>query len=151
MGCEDVNCPILMQELEFEMKTKIIELMPDMDTWPEWAITARDDGSLFGECMERIRTLSDEYDRLWEEKDLEANKAHKRVAALQSQLEQAEKDLNWKRAELKQSQTAAISEREQFQSEIATQTLRITELEAKIAEFIYDENHGESWPPGPGR
>lgn len=28
---------------------------------------------------------------------------------------------------------------------------RITELEAKIAKFIDDENHGETYPPGPER
>jgi len=39
----------------------------------------------------------------------------------------------------------------ELQSQLSTQTLRIKELEAKIAEFIHDENHGESWPPEPGR
>ena len=35
-------------------KTEIIELMPDIDTWPEWAQEAMSEGRLFGECMARI-------------------------------------------------------------------------------------------------
>lgn len=39
----------------------------------------------------------------------------------------------------------------ELKSQLSTQTLRITKLEAKIAEFIHDENQGESWPPEQSR
>lgn len=41
---------------------KITELMPDSDTWPEWAQQAAAEGCLFRECMKRIEDAEQQYE-----------------------------------------------------------------------------------------
>ena len=88
-GCEDVNCPTLLQEMKtMTDTTKIIELMPDMDTWPEWAIIARDNGSLFRECMEKIAILKETAFETARQYHVETEGSDFRIKELESHLEQ---------------------------------------------------------------